>query len=148
MIGELPIITSETPKVDADAVRELICDYAEDNAPLFEEVLRNDIIDRAILDIIDDFNESPPNLIYQYTVYDFPAPGLLKIGAAWKAMRRTAIKEQRRELSYDDGGVQNNLYYKTPQYTGIMQDFQQDYEQKKMRIKRQMNIAKCYGGMS
>ena len=135
------------PKVTPEQVRLKIMDFDSENAPLYMTYLTDENLQTCIDETIDDFNETPPIFRYPYTIEDFPAKDLLLTGAAKKAMELTAMKELRREMSYDDGGIQSNIFYKNPQFRQIVSEIGNDYETKKRGIKRQINLSRCYGGI-
>ena len=143
----LTVDNNKKPRLTVDQVRLKIMDFDSENAPLYMQYLTDENLQTCITETIEDFNETPPIFRYGYTLEDFPAKDLLLIGSAKKAMELTAMKELRREMSYDDGGIQSNLFYKNPQFRQVISELNADYENKKTRIKRQINLEKCYGGI-
>lgn len=137
----------ENSVVKPEKVRWKIMDFDFVNAPLYERYLTDEDLWQCLDETVDDFNETPPMFMYPYTLADFPKKNLLLEGAALKAMKLTAMKEMRGEMQYDDGGIQSNLYYKTPMYSQVAGEMTQSYENSKRRIKKQMNLSRCFKGV-
>lgn len=135
-----------TPVVTVDDVRHKLMDYEDANMPLFARMLEDPDIQECIDFAVDDFNETPPLVYRQYTIYDHPFKRLLIDGAVVEALKLTALKELRGEMQYSDGGISSSIYYKSPQFTALRQECEQKYEQDKLRRKRHLNIVACYGG--
>ena len=144
----LPDSRSTTAKCDPVRLRLYLMDFEITNAPLFQQYLSDQELETCINWALDDFNESIPILEYKFTLLDFPLPKLLLRGAALEAMNLTLMKEMRGEMQYQDGGVSNAIYYKSQQFMGIRSTISQEYEQSKMKTKRQMNLENCYGGIN
>lgn len=139
-------MATNTPVITPDDVREHLMDYEEVNIPLMVRFLEDPDLQKCIDIMVDDFNEMPPIVYRQYTVYDFPFKRLLLDGAVVQAMKLTALKELRGEMQYTDGGISSSIYYKSPQFTALRQEYEQKYEQDKLRRKKHLNIQACYGG--
>ena len=137
---------ASTPVIDVDDVRHHLMDYEDVNIPLMVRFMEDPDLQKCIDISVDDFNETPPVLYRQYTVYDFPFRRLLLDGAVVQAMKLTALKELRGEMQYNDGGISSTIYYKSPQFTALRQEYEQKYEQDKLRRKKHLNIQACYGG--
>lgn len=137
----------DASKVRPENVRWKIMDFDAENAPLYEQYLSEEDLWKCIEEALDDFNETPPMFRYDYTLADFPKKNTLLIGAALLAMKITVMKEIRREMQYDDGGISSSVYYKTPAYQQLVAGLDQEYQQSKQRIKRQINAERCYRGM-
>lgn len=137
-----------TAKVTVDDIRLNIEDYSDVNIPIYVQQLTDEEIQSAIDYIIDDFNETPPRLSTLYTIATFPSRGLLIDGATMRCFNLTAMKELRGEMQYNDGGISSTISYKFPQFTSLRQELTQKYEQDKYKLKRNLNINLCYGGVS
>ena len=143
-----PDTNSTTPKCDPVRLRLYLMDFEVTNAPLFQQYLSDKELETCIQWAVDDFNETTPIFEYKLTVKDFPLPKLLLKGAALEAMNLTLMKEMRGEMQYQDCGISNSIYYKSQQFMSIRSTLSQEYEQSKMRNKRQMNLESCYGGIN
>ena len=137
------------PVIDAEEIRHKIQDYIDTNIPLGIEYLKDEDLERCLKHAIEDFNETPPIFRFrQFDEHTFPYKHLALLGAVAYAFDLTKKKELRGEMSYSDGGVDSTIYHKTAAFQGLHSEAQQEYEMKKTRVKRQMNIEFCYGGMS
>ena len=127
-------------------LRSYIEDFAGVNAPLYAQNLLDSELYQCLLDTVYDFNESTPLMAHiNYTISDFRFPGLLKEGAAARAFKLIAIKELRGEMQYTDGGTGNALSYKQREFQQYAQMYTQEYEARKLKIRRQLNKENCYG---
>lgn len=135
--------------ITPDRLRRFIVDNDADNAPLYEQELTDEDLWEAIEWAVDDFNETPP-LIGRlfFDKYNFPFRALLLIGSAGEAMRQAAFKHQRREMTYNDGGITSSIWYKAPQFLQLKTDLAQTWDKRKGTLKRQLNAQQCYGGMN
>jgi len=125
-------------------VRLALMDYPEMNKPLYIEHLDDEKLWKCIDWGVGTFNSQPPN-IGKYTAENFPDKQLLLLLAVVEALKLTALMELRGEMQYSDGGVQSSIYYKSPQFTALRQELQQQASQNITAIKRSMNINSCYG---
>jgi len=136
--------------VAPDHLRWKLMDYETENAPLGIQYLTDPDLAKCIQEAVDDYNETPPmfNPLRWWTVNNFPYRELLHEASAVAALRLTVMKEQRREMQYDDGGIQSSIYYKSPQFRALLADLDNAVQTKMLRIKRQVNTQNCYAGIS
>ena len=97
----------------------------------------------ALLDALDDINNSPPPL--RYGLANFPYPSLLIRGAAITVLESVGILQTRNQLNYHDNGVPTGVSEKTPLYQAWLNMLRSQYEQNKMRWKISQNICQAYG---
>jgi hypothetical protein len=134
--------------VTVESLRSYLQDYETTNIPLGVAYLTDPDLTHCIEHAVDDFNETPPMLPLQwYTVETFPHRNLLLIGATVEALHLTSMKELRAEMNYSDGGITSSVYYKTPQFQSLKAELEREYQTKKMRIKKQMNLSNGFGGL-
>lgn len=130
----------------AEELKAALADSPEYNQPLGNSYLNNTELNNAIALAIDDYNSSSPILDFPVTVDDFPNKRLLLQGAIVEALKLTVFKELRGRMDYSDGGVQNSLYTKSPEFMALQGQYSQAYETSKLKLKRQLNATACYGG--
>lgn len=134
------------PVITVEDVRLYLMDFEDVNIPLMIAYLKNEDIQKCIDETVHDFNETPPILYRKYTLEDFPFKKLLLDGSVVEALKLTVLKELRGEMQYNDGGIASSVYYKSPQFTALRQEYEQKYEIDKQRRKKHLNIEMCYGG--
>lgn len=137
-----------TKVVTVEDLQAFLSDTPEYNLPLNNMYLTPEELQLSIELALDDYNNSPPDSDFIPDLYNFPSKKILLLGAAVEALRMTSHKELRGRMDYNDGGVQNSLYTKTPEYISLQMQTQQEYERLKTRYKRQQNMKACYGGIS
>ena len=93
---------------------------------------------------IDDFNTSPP-LIGNYDLTNFPSKSLLIIGTIIWILRSAGILQSRNQLDYASGGVTVAVSNKTPLYQSWIAAMMQEYENKKVNLKKSINAEAAYG---
>jgi hypothetical protein len=101
----------------------------------------------AVIDALDDFNNTPP-LIGAYTVSGFPYPSLLLRGAVISVLQSVGIMQTRNQLQFSDGGISVGVSDKAPMIMQWVQMLQQSYEQKKVQFKIATNISNALGNHS
>jgi hypothetical protein len=95
----------------------------------------------AIMEAIDDFNNSPP-LIGQYSLENFPSISLLIRGSIINVLESVGLLQTRNQMSYSDGqGVQVGVSDKTPMIMNWISLYTNQYEQKKFRLKQAINLG-------
>ena len=134
------------PVLTAEELKAALADYPEYNQPLGNSYLNPKELNTAIELAIDDYNSSTPILDFPATIENFPNKRLLLQGSIVEALKLTVFKELRGRMDYSDGGVQNSLYTKSPEFMSLQNQYSQMYEASKLRFKRQLNATACYGG--
>lgn len=132
-------------KITPNDLRLAIMDYSDTNIPLYTQHLTDAMLWKCIEWAVNTFNEFPPHLSRDYTAADFPDKQLLLLLSVVEAFKLTALKELRGEMQYSDGGIQSTIYYKSPQFTALRQELQQQAMQMTSQIKKAENINNCYG---
>ena len=127
-----------------EKVRIFMRDQAAFNALLFGEETDDDTIDLCIDMTLDDFMWTTPQ-IGGYTLDNFPSFYLLIIGTVINVLRSAGILQSRNNLNYSDGGITVASSDKTPLYQSWIDRFYRDYEEKKKKLKMQLNAQKAYG---
>ena len=130
-----------------DELKNALADMPEYNMPLGNSYLSPSELADAIELAIDDYNISSPILDVPVTLDTFPSRYLLIHGAIVEALKLTVLKELRGRMDYSDGGVQNALYTKSPEFSALQNSYAKIYETSKLKYKRQLNASACYGGM-
>ena len=94
----------------------------------------------AALEAIDDFNTTPP-ILDTYTLASFPSMSLLIRGTLIHVIESVGLLQTRNHMVYSDGqGVQVSVSDKTPQLMQWLTLFSNQYETKKIRLKKALNL--------
>lgn len=128
------------------AVRAKMRDYAQLNRLVAGQETSDRQIAFAIMEAIDDFNTTPP-LIGSFTLDTFPSTSLLINGAVIFTLESVGLLQTRNQMNYSDGqGVQVGVNDKAPMLMQWIGRFQQQYENKKMRLKQAINLNHALNG--
>lgn len=98
----------------------------------------------ALEDSVDDWNNTPPPLA-PINLDTHPSRRLLIRGAAIEILRSAGILQSRNRLSYSDGGVNVQVSDKAADYQAWLNNMVNDYERKKLELKKSINLAMAYG---
>ena len=126
-------------------IRNYLRDFPQLNRLIRGEETSNRMIAWAVVDALDDINNSPP-LISHYQLSTFPYPGLLWRGAVITILESVGLLQTRNQLSYADGGIRVSVSDKTPLIQAWLGIFRGNYEAKKSRWKIAQNIDAALGG--
>lgn len=127
-------------------VRAFMRDQAAINALVDGEETIDDLLELFVDMAVDDWNTTPP-LIGSITVQTHPAKNLLILYSAALALWSASILQARNNLQYSDGGISVQTSDKAPIYQQIASQIMQQYEAKKMRLKKSQNAEMAYGGL-
>ena len=132
-----------------DMLRKKVQDFPELNKLTGSQ--END--DKSLLFYInmalDDYNSTPP-VLDPVTLEDFEKVPKLSIsllldGAIVQMMLALGILQTRNQLSYSDGGNSIRLYDKGPSYIQVAGIFANNYERKKIQLKKFLNAEQGWG---
>ncbi len=127
-------------------VRAKLRDYPELNRLIEGRETSDREIAFAIMETIDDFNTSPP-LIESCTLESFPSTSLLIRGTIVNIMESVGLLQTRNQMSYSDGqGIQVSVSDKAPMLMQWISLFANQYEQKKLRLKKALNLSGALNG--
>lgn len=126
-------------------LRMFLNDTAELNRLIRQEESNSDKLDLAIRLTIDDYNITTP-LIGNVTIVSFPSIYLLIHGASIQTLKSAGILQSRNQLEYSSGGITVRTFDKTQLYQSWIMQFYQDYERKKMDLKKFINIESSWPG--
>ena len=132
----------------AECLRRFIKDKLEYNKLLggtYET--RPEELEQCIWMALDDWNLTPPPIDF-VTLESHPAKGLLIYGAAIRALQSAGIWHSRERMPSSDGGTSGDDHAKFGEYSQWIDKLYQDYERKKLEIKKAINISMCYGGFN
>ena len=127
------------------AIRAKMRDYPELNR-LIDGVETSDrMIAMAIMETIDDFNNTPP-LIESYSLSNFPSVSLLIRGSIINILESVGLLQTRNQLTYRDGDIPIGVSDKTPLLFNWITLFTNRYEQQKIRLKKALNLRGALNG--
>ena len=126
-------------------LRMFLNDTAELNRLIRQEESNSDKLDLAIRLTIDDYNITTP-LIGNVTITSYPSIYLLIHGAAIQTLKSSGILQSRNQLEYSSGGITVRTFDKTQLYQSWIMQFYEDYERKKMDLKKFINIESSWPG--
>ncbi len=127
-------------------VRAKLRDYPELNRLIEGRETSDREIAFAIMETIDDFNTTPP-LIQNFNLESFPSTSLLIRGTIINVIESVGLLQTRNQMSYSDGqGVQVSVSDKAPMLLQWISLFTNQYEQKKLRLKKAINFNGALNG--
>ena len=126
-------------------VRTYMRDYGELNRLISGQESSPRMVGWAVIDTLDDFNTTPP-LIGTFALTEHPSIHLIVRGATITLLESVMMLHARNHLSYSDGGISIGKWDKAPLLQGILQMMKATYEEKKLRLKVALNIARAWGG--
>lgn len=127
-------------------VRAKLRDYPELNRLIEGRETSDREIAFAIMETIDDFNTTPP-LIESCTLESFPSTSLLIRGTIVNVIESVGLLQTRNQMSYSDGqGVQVSVSDKAPMLLQWISLFTNQYEQKKVKLKKALNLQGALNG--
>lgn len=127
-------------------IRAKLRDYPELNRLVSGRETSDREIAFAIMETIDDFNNTPP-LIECFSLDNFPSPSLLIRGSLINILESVALLQTRNQMTYSDGqGVQVGTSDKAPMLMSWINLFSQQYESKKVRLKQALNLRGALNG--
>jgi len=135
----------EVPKF-INLVRAQMRDFPELNRLISGVETSDRMIALCMMQTIDDFNLTPP-LIEGYGITNFPSISLLVWGTIIYILMSVGILQVRNHLQYTDGqGIQVSVSDKAPQLMQWANMYQQMYEQKKLQLKKALNLKGALNG--
>lgn len=128
-------------------VRMYLRDYPELNRLIDGEETSDRMIAWAVIDTLDDINNTPP-FLGAYNVENFPYRHLLMRGTVISILESVGMLQTRNQLNYSDGGISVQASDKAPMIMQWIGMFRSTYEQKKKDYKISMNLAMGFDGQS
>ena len=126
-------------------VRQYLRDFPELNRLIDGEESSDRMIAWAVIDALDDINNTPP-LIGMFTVETFPYRSLLLRGTVIAVLESVGLLQTRNQLNYNDGGIQVSASDKAPMIMQWINMLRGSYEQKKQQYKIAVNISNAFDG--
>ena len=127
-------------------IRATLRDYPELNRLMIGKETSDREIAMAVMMALEDWNNTPP-LLTAVGLTDFPAKNLLIDGSIVRILLSVGLLQTRNHLTYTDGqGVQNGISDKGPAMQQWANLFASSYEQKKVQLKRAINLRDALGG--
>jgi len=122
-----------------------LLDKAELNPLLLGVRFTTDMIERAMVNMVDSFNLMNPPTNIHYTVENFPFRSVLLLGTSAYLLRSAAINEANNELSYSANGVTVNDKDKAQTFLGISGQLMGEFKEMAQNLKLNQNISQVYG---
>lgn len=142
----MPATVQEEKQQEARRLlRMFLNDTAELNRLIRQEESDDNKLDLAIRLAIDDYNITAP-IIGTTTIANFPSIYLLIHGSAIQTLKSAGILQSRNQLEYSSGGITVRTFDKTQLYQSWIMQFYQDYERKKLDLKKLANIESAWPG--
>jgi len=130
----------------ARSLRHMIRDKKELNRLLLGRYESNDEeLKQCIIQAVMDWNMTPPPLP-PINLATHPNKYLLLQCAACMALTSAGIWHSREHMPSQDGGTSADDHAKAGEYSGWVNTFYQDYEQKKVNQKVSMNVMAALNG--
>lgn len=126
-------------------VRQFIRDFPELNRLVSGEETSDRMIAWAVIDTLDDINNTPP-LIGTWRVENFPYRHLLVRGTVITILESVGLLQTRNQLNFNDGGVNVAVSDKAPLIMNWLSMFKTTYEDKKLKWKISKNISGALTG--
>jgi hypothetical protein len=131
----------DNPSKLINYVRAYLRDYPELNRLLSGQETSDRQIAQSIVNAVDDWNSTPP-LLTPVSIQTFPSLSLLLQGSVIYLLQSVAMLQLRNHLSYSDGqGQQISTSDKSPQLMAWANLMASQYESKKFRLKKALNIT-------
>ena len=128
-------------------VRMYLRDFPELNRLIDGEETSDRMIAWAVIDTLDDINNTPP-FVGNYTCSNFPYRSLLLRGTVVAILESVGLLQTRNQLNYSDGGIQVGVSDKAPMLMQWINMLKSSYEQKLQKWKISTNITQAFGGDS
>jgi hypothetical protein len=125
-------------------LRKFLRDIDELNKLLDRKESSDNQLELALDMAIDDWNWTAP-ILQTWTYEDFPSPNMLIRAATIQVLTSAGILYSRNKLDYSDGGITVRVSDQAQEYLAWLNMIVNDYERKKLEIKKQMNIAAGWG---
>ena len=106
-----------------------------------------EMINKAVLYTIDQFNTANPPTNSFYTVESFPSVSLLLLGVCSWLLKSAAIGDAANQFNYSADGVTIQDRDKAQIFLSLGQMFAADFKETTMNLKMNMNVGQCYGGV-
>jgi hypothetical protein len=129
----------------SEEIRLFLMDRAELNPLLLGVRFSPEMIDQAILNVVDYYNLLPPPASTMYTVESFPYRSLLLLGASGYLLRSAAINEASNQLTYSASGVQISDKDKAQIFLSLGGSLWDEFKALASNIKISNNISEAYG---
>lgn len=127
-------------------LRKFLRDIDELNKLLDRKESSDNQLQLALDMALDDWNMTPP-IFYPATYESVPSPNLLIRGAVIQVLTSAGILYSRNKLDYSDGGITVRVSDQAQEYMAWLNMIVNDYERKKLEIKKFINIAMCWGSV-
>ena len=142
-MSDLDDIMRNSFTVLINRVRSKMRDYAPINRLIEGEESSDLQIAYAIVDVLEDFNNTPP--FTKLGLPDFPVPNILVLGVCAELLQSLSILQARNYLPYSDGGISFSISDKSQLYQAMASTLSNQYEAKKTAWKIANNYSKALG---
>lgn len=139
-------MASYTKQQYTQMLRKFLRDIDELNKLLDRKETSDNQLELALDMALDDWNMTPPPLyLVDYT--NFPSPNMLIRGATIQVLTSAGILYSRNKLDYSDGGITVRVSDQAQEYMAWLNMISNDYERKKLELKKAINLAMCWGNV-
>lgn len=145
--GSLTAIPTASQRMNqlVHMIRTYMRDRMELNRLIAGEETNDRLIAWAVLDVLDDWNTTPPFLA-AIGLSNLPSISIVRDGVTARVLESAAMLQMRNHLSFNDGGISVTVSDKGPQYLAFAQYLWNRYEQKKGAFKSSQNIELAMDG--
>lgn len=126
-------------------IRGYMRDRPELNRLIAGEETNDRLIAWAVIDVIEDWNTTPPFLA-PISLSNIPSVSILRDAITARILESAAMLQMRNHLNFNDGGISVSVSDKAPQYLNFAQYLWNRYEQKKGAFKSSQNIELAMEG--
>ena len=139
-------MASYTKQQYTQMLRKFLRDIDELNKLLDRKETSDNQLELALDMALDDWNMTPPPL-YMVDYTNFPSPNMLIRGATIQVLTSAGILYSRNKLDYSDGGITVRVSDQAQEYMAWLNMIANDYERKKLELKKSINLAMCWGNV-
>lgn len=143
--------TYSMPLKLVNQVRTFVQDFAPVNELVQGQEVTDDLIAKCIVDVLDDWNGTPPILSYMLGVKHLMTQARYQGVRKWivdmagcRVLRILSIKHARQDIPYTAGNVNVQPHSVWRNLETIIAQIKTDYENFKARFKLSENLNSCY----
>ncbi|MEM5810447.1 MAG: hypothetical protein QXP66_00930 [Candidatus Aenigmatarchaeota archaeon] len=124
--------------------KDFVKDHPDLNKLITEEFTPT-MIEFAIEEVLDDYNNTPPIFAEKVTFDNFPSFRLMFLGTIIFLLEAQQLWYSRNRLPYVDGDITIDPYNKLGEYASLLNMFVQQYISLRNSFKKTKNMENFYG---